>query len=237
MCKKINDMWKTNQSWIMLILFIAVIVLAGFVITAKSYDMTLKVGDKELSITKPNLEIAFSEFGKNISEIVLIESSKRLEEQITYLDDITVSITRLLLDHHVKLLAKHGIVDNCYSNAEYKSYAHITKICLDSMKSVAIQDFKKMNLMFTKDTPDKFRDFVNNCITKYISEYGEVVKREWIDLGISKEENYEWTRSIVPGVAEKIAQIMNTAFDIQIKYAKQIEDLKCKTVIITSNFK
>ena len=90
--------------------------------------------------------------------------------------------------------------------------------------------------MFTEKNINEFETFSKNCVVKYISEYGDMVKREWIDLGISSEENYEWTRAIVPEIASKIMEIMKLAFDVQLKYMKKFQELNSKTVIIQSNF-
>lgn len=238
MCKKLNEMLSKKGPFLISIMVLVIFFLLFLLLSSKPYDVNVKIGDKQLTVAYRDIGIAFSEFGKTIREIVLIESSIRIEEQKTSLEDIAVSILRELLDHHVELLKSKGITKNIYANNQYKNYVHTTIICLNALKANAINDFKKMNIMFTKKNLSEFKEFAKNCIVKYISEYGDMVKREWIDLGIvSSDENYEWTRSIVPSVSAKIMQIMTTAFDVQVKYENRITELNNSTVIIHSNYK
>lgn len=238
MCKKLNEILIEKRPILIGALMIVIFILSFLLISGKPYDINVKVGDKQITVAHKDLGIAFSEFGKTTREIVLIESSIRIEEQKTCLDDIAVSIMRENIDRHVELLKTKGIIKDVYSNNQYKNYVHITKICLEALKVMAINDFKKMNIMFTQKSEKEFKEFAKNCIVKYISEYGDMVKREWIDLGIvSSDENYEWTRQIVPSIAAKIMQIMDKAFDVQVKYENRIAELNSSTVTIQSDYK
>jgi len=215
---------------------VVIFLLCLMIFGAQASTLNIEIGDKKISVSKPNLIMSYKEFGEAVREIALIPDYRE-EEQETHLDNIAESINRIILDHHVKLLEIKGMGKDCYANKEYKSYAHTTAICLGNMKLKAISDFKKMNFMFTEKNINEFEVFAKTCVVKYISEYGDMVKREWVDLGISSDENYEWTRTIVPEIAAKITEIMKLAFSVQIKYMQKFQELNNKTIIIQSNSK
>jgi hypothetical protein len=216
-------------------LFLIIILLCVFVFSTRSYDMVLQLGDKKFHITPSNLEIAFGEFGVSMVKLYSIENEIIPNEQADHLNDIADLIKRDIIDHHILLLNKKGIGKEYYNTEGYKGYINITDVCLAALKVSAKTDFKRLSTINKTNEAEELNIFIKNCIAKYISEYGELVKSRWSLTNITADENYQWTRAIVPAIAEKIDNIFRQAYKIKIKYDIEAEELRSKTVKIKSN--
>lgn len=232
--KNISDLLK--HPLFTLGLFILILILGVLVFSARAYDMTLKIGDKELSITKPNLEIAFRSMAINTREICIIEMYKRPTEQELYMTDIVNQMHRIIMSHHVKLLAKHGITENFFSHPQYKAYMHIISNALAEMKDRSKKRFTAMYELFDSEKKAEFENFARNTTAEFIGAVGVIVQDEWINLGITKEQNYEWTRQLVPELSSMILDVFKHAFEVQLKYSDLIKKIDNKSVEIISNY-
>lgn len=184
----------------------------------------LKFGQNKLTIdSATNTKSKIIDY---VKETCSIEMYRRPTEQKMYMDDNVNKMIRIILAHHVKLLEKHGITQDYFSHPQYKAYSHIVEIALTEMKNNSERRFNYMNEHFSENRREEFNQFTANTAMEFIGAVGEIVQEGWINLGITKEENFEWTRQLVPQISEMIVDIYNYAFSIQIKYAKKIEELK-----------
>lgn len=163
-----------------------------------------------------------------VKETCSIEMYRRPTEQKMYMNDKVNQMIRIILFNHVKLLEKKGIVENYFSHPQYIVFSHIVEIALRQMKDNSEIRFNYMNEHFNKTQQSEFNKFASDTAAEFIGQVSTIISDEWIDLGISKEENFEWTRQLIPEISKMIIDIYENAFNIQIKYSQLICELKEK---------
>ncbi len=221
MKKKFIDILKhpmfnlVTFSMILLVLFL---LLAGFT------NFNFKVGNVTIIAGKrDNTNII-----KAVTEAVMIQMSMgmRLTEQVAYMNDKVDLMITEILHHHIQLLKEHGIKDNYFSHPQYRAYKNLVENALDKMEENSINRFTYMATHFSENNMKEFKEYAKNTATEYINSVGGIIQDGWVDIIVTKEENFEWTRQLVPRIVELIIDIYDTAFEIQIKYQKRIVELE-----------
>ncbi len=197
---------------IVISLFTLVLVFAGFT------NFNFKIGDFQVIAGKSDREM----FEAVIVRYVIVP-----DEQRTYLDDKVNQMINIIMNHHVKLLEKHGIKDNYLSCDQYIYYLAIVENALTKMKLDSLERFGFMikNLRFNSKNKSEFEAFAKNTAVEYINKVSNIISDKWINLGITNEENFEWTRQLIPEIIGMIIDVYNHAFSVQLKYEEQIKIL------------
>lgn len=161
------------------------------------------------------------------------------KEQLIKLDAIFAAMRNLFQKTHRELLLSKGIL-NPFEHNQYKAYCHIIEIGFNEMRYIALDDFKNMITLFTDPEnteftfamiADEFADYIGltppegltGIKEKLIFEFGAIVRREWIDLGVTADENFDWAQQIVVDTCKYIEQVYKDAVCIQLSYQKRIK--------------
>lgn len=160
-------------------------------------------------------------------------------EQSIKLEAIFASMRNKFQKTHRDLLISKGIL-NPFEHNQYKAYCHIVEIGINEMRYIAKQDFKNMETLFTNPENTEFKfaviadefeeyigthppDELTGIKEKLIYQFGVIVRREWIDLGVSADENFNWTRKIVADTCLLIEEAYKSAVYIQLNYQRRIK--------------
>lgn len=203
----------------------SMVLLVLFLLFAGFTNFNFKIGDFNIIAGKRDN----SGLIKAVTEAVMIQMSMgtRLSEQVAYMNDKVNSMVTEILQHHILLLKQHGVRDNYFTHPEYKAYRILVENALNMMKDNSINRFTYMASYFNQDNMKDFKEYAKNTANEFINAVGKMVQDGWVENNIiTKEENFEWTRQIVPRISELIMDIYDTAFEIQLKYEKRIIELE-----------
>lgn len=191
-------------------------IVSILLIIAEFTDFNFKIGNFEFSAGKSD---------RQMFEAVLVRYKTIPDEQRSYLNDKVNQMVTLIMDHHVKLLSRHGVTSNYLSCDQYRHYATIVENALTKMKidSLSRFDFMIEGLRFNSKNKPEFVEYAKNTAMEYITAVGNIIQEKWIDLGVSKEENFEWTRSLIPQINSMIIDVYDHAYNIQIKYEAKLK--------------
>lgn len=210
------------------------VVLGGFVLFFKK---RLFIKTKNIKIGNGNSENIYLVINKSIrinDEICEIKYRKRLDEQMSFCEDLIEAIRRILLQNFMKMLERKNVI-NIMSCQEYKSYEKITYVLLDNMKSICRKRFKEMSDVFNKvenihNTYEfikpEFEEYKSRTVKFILQRATEIITQEWIDNNIiSREENYEQCQPILENIAKNVSDVFQNAIEVQLKFNQKIKDL------------
>lgn len=215
---KINNILKHpifNLVSFCLLLVVLFLLLAGFT------NFNFKIGDFNFAAGKgDNTNLI-----RSVTEVVMIQTSIRPSEQISYMKDKVNQMIDLILQCHIKLLQKHGVIDY-FTNPQYIAYKTLVENALNQMKDNSTNRFLYMATHFNESNIKDFKEYAKNTATEFITSVATIIQDRWVQIIITKEENFEWTRQLVPSITSMIIDIFDNAFEIQMKYQNRIKEIE-----------
>lgn len=200
---------------IIISLFTLVLVFAGFT------NFNFKIGDFEFGAGKKNN----IEFIKAVSTAALLPTICE-KEQIATMEDKVNQMIHVIMEHHAKLLKQNGVTENYFSHPQYLAYGYLVEHALNLMKKNSETRFIYMYEHFNEGNIKEFKEYAKNTTIEFINAVAEIIQKGWVQIIITKEQNYEWTRQLVPKISEMIFDVFECAYETQIKYQHKIKELE-----------